>query len=213
MRPVWLELSVVMGLLVAGCGSPPPSEELRNQSLVLTKYVPSADFAAFHSFFLRPEIRTLGEDGMVDTIDPDKAQPLLDATEKNLIERGYQPVAKEDAELAVELDYLAVVSSATWCYSWWDTGYWGTPGSGYYPFYGCGTDIWRSDMLVTHVVDVSEAHSNPDGGDAGASGSPTNVTAIWLSGVYGVGLDSREAQQGIDQAFAQSPYLKSASPK
>jgi len=211
MRRVWLKLSAVIVLLVAGCGSPPPSEELRNQSLVLTKYAPNADFAGFHSFFLRPEIRMLGEDGMVSTVDPDKAQPLLDATERNLVLRGYEPVAKENAELAVELDYLAIVTTATWCSNWWDSGYWGS--GGYYPPYGCGTDVWRSDMLATHIVDLSEAHSNPDGGDGGDGGTPKPISAVWFSGVYGVGLNSRDAQDGINQAFAQSPYLAAAPSK
>lgn len=214
MRRVWLKLSTVFVLLVIGCGSPPPTEELLNQSVVLTKYEPNADFASFHTFYLRPEIRTLGEDGRVDSVDPEKAQPLLDATEHNLIARGYQPVAKEDAELAVELDYLAIVSTATWCYNWWDSGYWGYPSWGYYPYYGCGTDVWRSDLLATHIVDLSEAHANPDGGEGGAGGgAPLTLSAIWFSGVYGVGLNSRDALDGVNQAFAQSPYLTSASPK
>lgn len=213
MRRARLGLSAILGLLIAGCGSPPPSEELLSQPIVLTKYAPAADFSGYHTFFLRPEIRTLGEEGMITAIDPDDAQPLLDATERNLIARGYEPTAQETAELAVELDYLAVISSATWCYTWWDTGYWGTPGSGYYPFYGCGTDVWRSDLLATHIVDLSEAHANPDGGDAGAGGTPASFSAIWFSGVYGVGLKSRDAQDGIDQAFAQSPYLAAAAPK
>lgn len=213
MRRVWLNLSAVLGLLVVGCGSPPPSEELRSQSIVLTKYVPNADFASFHTFFLRPEIRTLGEDGMVETVDPDKAQPLLDATESNLVARGYEPAAKDEADLAVELDYLAVVSSATWCYTWWDSGYWGTPAWGYYPSYGCGTDVWRSDLLATHIVDLTNAHTSPDGGDAGAGGAPITLSAVWFSGVYGVGLNSRNALEGVNQAFAQSPYLAAESPR
>ena len=212
MRREWLKLSLVL-VLVAGCGSPPPSEELLSQSVVLTKYAPQVDFAGFRSFFLRPEIRTLGEDGTVSTVDPDKAQPLLDATERNLIARGYEPVEKENAELAVELDYLAIVTTATWCLNWWDSGYWGYPGWGYYPYYGCGTDVWRSDLLATHIVDLTEAHLNPDGGKGGAGGTPMNLSAVWFSGVYGVGLDSRDAQDGINQAFAQSPYLTTTSPK
>ena len=215
---VWLTLSSVVVLLVAGCGAPPPTEELLDDSLVVTKYAPRVDFTAFHSFHLRPEIRTLSEDGKVETVDPDKAQPLLDATERNLVARGYVSLPaeeKDDADLAVELDYLAIVSTATWCYSWWSSGYWGSPSWGYYPYYGgCGTDVWRSDLLATHIVDLTPAHSNPDGGEAGASNSgPMNLPGIWFSGVYGVELNSREALESIDQAFAQSPYLLSASPK
>ena len=186
MHRVWLALSAVVGLSVAGCGAPPPSDELLNQSLVLTKYAPGVDFSAFHTFFLRPEIRTLNEDGSVDSVPADKAQPFLDATEQNLKARGYEPVAKEEAELGVELDYLAIVSSATWCYSWWDSGYWGYPGYPYYPYYGgCGTDIWRSDMLATHLVDLTQAQSG--GGEAGAgvgraSGGPCPVCCLGPSG-------------------------------
>ena len=215
MHRVWLALSAMVGLSVVACGAPPPSDELLNQSLVLTKYAPNVDFAAFHSFYLRPEIRTLNDDGSVDTVDPEKAQPFLDATQSNLEARGYHPVAKEEAELGVELDYLAIVSSATWCYSWWDSGYWGYPGYPYYPYYGgCGTDIWRSDMLATHLVDLTQAQSNPDGGEAGAGGgAPMNVPGIWFSGVYGVELNPRDGVDGINQAFAQSPYLSSGSSK
>jgi hypothetical protein len=215
MHRVWLTLSASVLLLVAGCGAPPPADDLLNQSLVLTKYAPRVDFTAFHSFYLRPEIRTLNEDGSAETVDPDKAQPLLDATESNLLARGYLAVPKEEAELAVELDYLAIVSSATWCYSWWDSGYWGYPSYPYYPYYGgCGTDVWRSDLLATHIVDLTQASSNPDGGEAGAGGGgPMNVPGIWFSGVYGVGLNSRDAVDGVNQAFAQSPYLSTASPK
>ncbi len=211
MRRVSLVLNAVVVLLVAGCGAPPPAEELLNQSVVLTKYAPNADFKAFHSFYLRPEIRTLNDDGSADTVDPDKAEPFLSATKNNLVARGYEPVEKEDAELAVELDYLAIVSTATWCYSWWDSGYWGYPAWGYYPYYGgCGTDIWRSDMLATHIVDLTSAHSNPDGGDGGAGNVPMSVPGIWFSSVYGVELNSRDGVDGINQAFAQSPYLSSA---
>ena len=215
MRRVWLMLVVVNGLLVSGCGAPPPSDELIKQSLVLTQYAPRVDFSVFRSFYLRPEIRALNDDGSTETVDPDTAQPLLDATERNLIERGYEPVAKADAELAVELDYLAVVSTATWCYSWWDAAYWGYPNWGYYPYYGgCGSDVWRSGLLVTHVVDLTEAQTSPSGGEGGAGGSgPMNVRGIWFSGIYGVDLDSRAARDGVDQAFSQSPYFSSAAPK
>ena len=213
MRPVWLTLSAVVVLFVTGCGAPPPTEDLLNEPVVLTKYAPQVDFGAFHTFYLRPEIRTLNDDGSADVVDSDKAQPLLDTTEQNLVARGYRAVEKADAELAVELDYLAIVSSATWCYSWWDSSYWGYPGWGYYPYYGgCGTDIWRSDLLVTHIVDLTKAQT-PDEGEGGADGGPTKVPGIWLSGVYGVELNARDGQDGINQAFAQSPYLSSAGSK
>ena len=51
MHRVCLGLSAVVMLLVTGCGAPPPSDELLNQSLVLTKYAPKVDFTVFRSFY------------------------------------------------------------------------------------------------------------------------------------------------------------------
>ena len=75
MRRVWLALGSVVGLLVTGCGAPPPTDELLDDPVVVTRYASGVDFGAFHGFYLRPEIRTLNDDGSVDTVDPSNNKP------------------------------------------------------------------------------------------------------------------------------------------
>jgi len=182
---------------------------------VLTKHAPKVDFGGFQSFHLRPEIRTLNDEGELAPMDQDVADVLLDATADNLTARGFTAVAPTEAELAVEMLYLDFITTSVWCYSWWDYYYWGYPGWGYYPYYGsCDGTAWRSGLLVTVAVDLTAAREDPIGGGGGAGGeggggdsSLRQFPGIWFSGVYGVELTSREAVDGINQAFSQSPYL------
>jgi hypothetical protein len=207
-----------------GCSAPPPSEARLSESIVLTKYAPDASFGAYHTFFIRPEIRVLGDDDTTESLDDRYATPLLVETTEQLVARGYQQAdSQADAELAVELVYVRSVSSAITCYSWWDSSYWGYPAWGYYPYYGCSSSTWRAGTLATMIVDLTPAQSDAAGGgdagagsdDEGAAGAGPGqklLSSIWFSGVYGVEYDYTEstverARHGIEQAFAQSPYL------
>jgi len=210
-----------MAGFISGCSAPPPSETRLSESIVLTKHAPNADFGAYRSFFIRPEIRVLSDAETADPIEERYATPLLLQTTQNLIARGYEQVeVQADAELAVEMVYVRSVNSAVACYSWWDSSYWGYPGWGYYPYYGgCTTTAWRAGTLATMIVDLTPAR-NEAGGEGGADGDGAAgagpgeklLSTIWFSGVYGVEPEFKDAtveraRQGIDQAFVQSPYL------
>ena len=73
--------------------------------------------------------------------------------------------------------------------------------------------LGRSGLLATVMVDVTNARANtsvsqnPAIADAGTLAPPAQVGGVWFSGVYGVSLDSVEAVNGVDEAFAQSPYI------
>jgi hypothetical protein len=214
---------VLVLALFGGCASA-PDEADRAQSIVITKYAPGVDFGKYQTFYLRPEIRALDDNGELTPVSPSKAQPLLNATANNLTARGYTPASKGDADIGVELIYTEHISSTYWCYSWWDPYYWGYPPYwGYYPWYGCDTTMWKSNMLSTTITDLTAQHppagGRPGGeGGAGGEGGGSNgghnpadrVAGIWFSGVYGVSLSGQDALDGINQAFKQSPYLKAA---
>ncbi len=204
--------------LLPGCYSPPASDERFDDSIVVTARDSAADFQSFQTFFLRPEIRVLDEndldEGIVpETLDPATAQPMLDETRQNLLDRGYVEAAtKEEANLAVEVLYLRALFSSYYCYYWWDYGYWGYPGYYYYYPYSCDTTAWRSGMVVTNVTDLAAAGPPP----TVAPTANAVLRGVWFSGVYGVESDSSallvdRAVDGIDQAFVQSPYF-SATP-
>jgi hypothetical protein len=216
-RLLLLAAAAVAGSLI-GCSAPPPSEARLSESIVLTKHAPNANFGAYHTFFIRPEIRVLTEGEAADPIEEQYAAPLLAQTTQNLSLRGYEQVdAQADAELAVEMVYVRSINTGTTCYSWWDSSYWGYPGWGYYPYYGgCTNTAWRAGTLATMIVDLTPAQGasgeGGEGGEAGAGPGEKLLSTIWFSGVYGIEEDYKEstaqrARQGIEQAFAQSPYL------
>jgi hypothetical protein len=224
-------------LTLAACYAPPAPDERFEESVVVTAHDEVAPFQAYQTFYVRPEVRVIdeGADGMPgETLSPVVAQPLIDATQRNLIERGYRAAdSKDDADLAVELAYLRAIYSASYCYDWWywwDYAYWGY--YYYYPYGSCDTAVWRSGMMITNMTDLMSggpvtpmpivpSEPSVDGVapaiNALPSASATLRKGVWFSGIYGVELDStsfvaQRAVDGIDQAFEQSPYLTSAAP-
>lgn len=210
-----------------GCYSPPISEERLEESIVITTRDETADFGAYRTFFVRPEIRVLDESALDETtvaqgtvdegtpvegevLSADLAEPLLAETRENLIARGYTESARrEGVDLGIELVYLSAVVSDYYCYYWGDWAYWGYPGAYYYYPYGCSGSVWKSSMLVTHAVDMAAAARNPP---------EEPVRGLWYAGVYGVEAESAEfvtarAVTGISQAFVQSPYFDASAPR
>jgi len=209
-------VATLSGILpLAGCYFTPTEQERLEQSVVVTARDPAADLASYQSYFIRPEIRVLDEQDGLPTVSNTEllpeaaAAPLLNSTEANLSARGYVAASSsEEAELAVELVYVRSVDSDFYCANWGDWAYWGYPGWSYYFPYPCGTSAWYTGMLVTHVVDLAAAR-------AARAAQPDTLgmlRGVWLSGVYGAEVESASFQisraaEGIDEAFAQSPYF------
>jgi hypothetical protein len=227
-------------LSLAACYAPPASDERFQESVVVTAHDETADFQKFQTFYVRPDVRVVDEtpDGMMapEMLPDVVAKPLVDATQQNLIQRGFRPVdSKDDADLAVEIAYLRAIYSASYCYDWyywWDYAYWGY--YYYYPYNSCDLAVWRSGMMVTHMTDLMSAGpvtpppiAMPLPSDGAGSAVVPSTSAvpvpgavlrpgIWFSGIYGVELDSASyvaarTIDGIDQSFEQSPYITSSA--
>lgn len=224
---------VVAAGSAAACVPAPPSSERVAETVVLTKHAPGVDFSTYRTFFLRPEIREIDDEG-VTPLPESVAGPLLDETTKQMTDRGYEAAAtKDEADLAVEMLYINTQWVASSCYSWWDPYYWGYPGYPYYPYYGgCSASTWQTHTLSTTLVDLTPAKNGspttaaltdgaaplPDAGgtpptmDSGLKPPGVVLGGVWYSAVYGVvyGTTADSVQKGldgIDQAFVQSPYL------
>ena len=227
-------------LALAGCYAPPAPDSRYEESIVVTSHDDQADFQKYQTFYVRPEIRMIdeGKEEGTETVPDAAAQPLLNATTQNMLDRGFVLAdSKDNADLGVELVYLRAVYSATYCYDWyywWDYYYWGY--YYYYPYGSCDTAAWRSGMMVTHMTDLETM--GPVGPDlptlpmvtplpADATTPPTEAAppsttatlrkGVWSSGIYGVEIDSnsfivQRAIDGVDQSFKQSPYLTTAAP-
>jgi len=209
---------VVFAGLLAGCAAPPPESDRLSESIVLTRHADGADFSSFRTYYLWPDVMTISDDGEPTPIDEKYATPLLNTVTKNMAERGFVAVDRQDAELGIELGYVEHVSTAYWCYYWWNPYYWGYPAWGYYPYYPCDATVWKSGMLATTMTDLTPALENPDGGglgdgaggEGGGSGGPGILRGIWFAGVYAVSPTTSGGVDGINQAFKQSPYIKAA---
>ena len=215
-RGMRVSRAILLGVAcLPACYWTPTENERLEDAVVVSARDPAADLGAFTTFFVRPDIRVLEEDNglpstsAMDVIPDPIAAPLLSATRSNLVERGYTEAASsDDAELAVDLVYVRGVQSEYYCTYWGDWAYWGYPGWSYYFPYPCGTSEWHSGMLTTHIVDLAaaQAESEAEPGTAGI------VRGVWFSAVYGAEVESvsfvtARAVDGIDEAFAQSPYL------
>src|SRR5262245_19120332 len=107
-----------IGCLLAGCAAPPDDTSNADQSIVITKYASGVDFGDHQTYYLRPQIFTLNDDGDPEPIDEDTAEPLLEATQKNLEARGYVAVAEDDratADIGVQIMYGDQLNSAQYC--------------------------------------------------------------------------------------------------
>ncbi|HEX5099591.1 MAG TPA: DUF4136 domain-containing protein [Polyangiaceae bacterium] len=209
---------VVFAALLAGCASPPPESDRLAESIVLTRHADDADFSGFRTYYLWPDVMTISDDGEPTPIDEKYATPLLNTVKKNMADRGFVAVDRQDAELGIELGYVEHVSTAYWCYYWYNPYYWGYPAWGYYPYYPCDATVWKSGMLATTMTDLTPALENPSGaglgdgagGEGGGSGGPGILRGIWFAGVYAVSPTTSGGVEGINQAFEQSPYIKAA---
>jgi hypothetical protein len=200
--------------LLASCAPTPPSDEALQSSIVVTLRAPQADFSVYRTYHLRPVIRELTGDGTgTATLDSNIAQPLLDETHAQMNARGYTSQdTPSGADLALEMVYVSSQWISTYCYSWWDPYYWGYPGWSYYPYYNCGASTWQTNTLATMITDLRSA-GEPGNHAATPVTQPQQqvLGGIWFSGISGLAISASDSLQkgidGIDQAFAQSPYL------
>jgi hypothetical protein len=157
--------SIAIAGLMTSCLPATPSSDRLAASIVLTKHAPGVNFGTYQTFYIRPEIRELKDEGEIEPLPDSVAGPLLDEMRDQLKKRGFEEAAsKEEADLAVDMVYINTQWVATSCYSWWDGGYWGYPGYPYYPYYGgCSSATWQTHTLGTTIVDLTVAKSSRSG--------------------------------------------------
>jgi len=139
---------------------------------------------------------------------------ILSAIRTNLNKLGWTEVINARTT-PVDVYVTAAVASQTyvgWVYDYW--GYWGwypywPPGYG--PGYGWGyPGYWYPYSYTTGSVVMGMIDGRPQ-----ASGQ--RVPLVWTGAVNGVLADATTniaiATKGIDQAFQQSPYLKTGVPQ
>ena len=205
-RSGWL---VAMVVLVAGC-HPGGAEFVDELDIVLTNYDEGYNFGTANTFVLPDKIPVIA--GKLETdeepefLPPNRAATILNALRKNLTDQGYLEV-EEDADIVIPIASISSTTLVWYCDYWWDYWYWW----GYYPGYpgwgGCyypsGYTYTTGTVLIT-MIDGASEDLEPE----------TAVNAVWTAAINGL-LQGNDASiddrigKAIDQAFKQSPYIKS----
>jgi hypothetical protein len=192
-----LLLTAALAALV-GCYVEVPDEVIEGVA-VITRRDPGAEFASFQTFHINPEWRVLDGD---DDYTEDMPDAIRTAIQQNLLDRGYgEDPALDPGVTDLGVQVTGVIGQITVYYP----GYWCDP----YYYYSCwywgwgAVDSYEVGTLIIELIDLN--------------GTPVNgyLPVAWAGLEYGVlfgygSYDIPRAVEGIDRAFAQSPYIQAA---
>ena len=198
-------LIALPALLVCGC-YPEGPEYTEDLDVVYTTYDVDYDFQASSTYAMPTKIVIDVEKDItgewVPEYMPDAfAAPILAQIEANMTALGWTRLADVAGEANPAADVAltpAVIKSTTYFYTYWyDWWYGGWYGWYYPPYYTVSSYTTGSLIMIM-------ASSTTD--------SPINQNqAAWVgvgNGLYTGAYDLNRIKKAIDQAFAQSPYLK-----
>lgn len=206
--PAWFALGLVVAYTLA-LGSCYPGDQLTvdEADVVVTLFDPDADFATKQSYAMPDSVIHLVPEGGTDDISRDFDAEILAQVVSNMGALGFTREGDPDDADVIMLVAITVREQIGYTGNPWG-GYWGwyypySPGWGwgYYPWYGGGGTIYtyRTGTLFMEMIDPAAADSTLE-----------KVPTIWIGALNGmVEGDAVEERiiDGINQAFAQSPYL------
>lgn len=225
---------------LASCAGEPSIDELSKQTVIITQFAPGTDFTAFKTFAIADSIQVVREveagQSLSVPLDPAIATPTLDAVAAELTSRGYTKVDRSAApDLGVAVTAVIRLNAAAFYGAWWGfgpttPGFWGYPTAAFSTaITSAGLALWRSGAFVIELYDLRAARqaaaaqtapksvhvlaAELDGGADAGPGTP--IPVVWGAIIYGFLKGLTEPLpgppiDGVRQAFAQSPYLRSS---
>ena len=186
-----------------------------NEYLVYTAPSKNVDFTQFRTFDIADSVLVIGQSDKPYYSKSNNALALVQQYRINMEKRGYiYTPSNPAAQLGVQLTYVEKTERFVRYYSdpywwldypgYWPSNYWGNWTGWYYPYPVSYT--YTTNALITDIVDLTPVTA--------ADGSKP-LTIVWSAYIGGpasasISNDVKRMQQSIDQAFAQSQYLKSA---
>jgi len=198
-------LLIALPALLWSC-YPEGPEYTEDLDVVYTTYDPSFDFQAGSTYAMPTKIvidaeKNIGGDWVPEYMPDGLAAPILAQIESNMTALGWTrlPDIAGEANPAADIALTpAAIKSTTYFYTYWYDWWYGGWYGWYYPPYYTVSSYTTGSMVM--VISGS------------AVGSPINQTqSAWLAvgnGLFTGAYDINRVKKAIDQAFAQSPYLK-----
>lgn len=203
-------------LTIAACHKEPYPQDGDNEYLVYTSPGKDVNFTQFKTFDIADSLLVIGQGDKPVYSQTQAALALIQAYRTNMEKLGYiYTPSNPDADLGIQLTYIIKTERYVQYYDnpywwldypgYWPAGYWGNWHGFYYPrpvVYTYTTNALLADMvnLTTEIEDdkpLEVLWTSYIGGPAGSSYQN----------------DVERMKTAINQAFAQSPYLKISQSK
>lgn len=198
-------------LLLAACQMEPYPQDGDNEYLVYTSPGKDVTFKNYKTFDIADSLLIIGEKEQPVYSQSQSALALIQAYRINMEKAGfiYTP-SNPDADLGVQLTYVVKTERYVQYYDnpywwldfpgYWPSGYWGNWTGYYYPRPVVYT--YTTNALLADIVNLTGEQD---------TGKPLEV--LWSSYIGGpasssLQQDVQRLTSAVDQAFAQSPYLK-----
>lgn len=196
-------LSALAGVFLLGC-YPAGPEYVEDLDVVYSTYDQEYDFKSQGTYSMPDKIVT---DVKIDNGDTTYvymkdvfAAPILAAIDQNMTKLGWEKIDIDNGPDVLVTP--SVMSSTTYYYSywynWWYGGYYGGYWGWYYPPYYTVSSYTTGSVIITMADPNVESVINQ---------SP----AVWVSAANGLVTGYNDVDRvvtAINQAFVQSPYLK-----
>lgn len=208
-------VSAITLFAVVSCHKEPSPQDRDNEYLVYTAPSKDVDFSQFKTFDIADSVLVIGQSDKPYYSKSNNALALIQQYRVNMEKRGYIYTPSNPlAQLGVQLTYVEKTERFVRYYSdpywwldypgYWPSSYWGNWTGWYYPY--PVTYTYTTNALITDIVDLTPVTSDDDS---------KPLTIVWSAYIGGpassnISLDVKRMQESIDQAFAQSQYLKSA---
>ena len=199
-----------LALMTAACQIEPYSQDNDGEYLVYTSPSKDVNFAAYQTFDIVDSVLVIGQKPKPFYSQSNNALALIQAFRVNMEKLGYiYTPSHPDTQLGIQLTFVEQTQRYVQYYDdpywwldypgYWPSGYWGNWSGWYYPY--PVTYTYTTNALITDMVDLTSV--NPDG----------KLEIVWSCYIggpasYSIQNDVARMQDSINQAFAQSPYLK-----
>ena len=201
-----------MALLALACQKEPYAQDGDGEYLVYTSPAKDVDFSDFQTFDIADSVLVIGQTKNPYYSKSNNALALIQAYRTNMEKLGYIYLpSNPDAQLGIQVTYAEDTQRFVQYYEdpywwldypgYWPAGYWGNWTGWYYPYPVVYT--YTTNALIADMVDLT----------AGEQGGKLKI--VWSCYIGGpasasINYDVKRMSAAVDQAFAQSPYLKPA---
>ena len=199
-----------LALMAVACQKEPYSQDSDGEYLVYTAPAKDVTFSDFRTFDIADSVLVIGQTKKPYYSKSNNALALIQAYRTNMEKLGYIYLpSNPDAQLGIQVTYAEDTQRFVQYYDdpywwldypgYWPAGYWGNWTGWYYPYPVVYT--YTTNALITDIVDLTAGEEN---------GKLKIVWSCYIGGPASASInyDVKRMINAVDQAFAQSPYLK-----